>query len=222
MRRPAALPLAATLAGITLVGVSAIAHPRPRLVWNASASVAVGLYRAVSGAPERGDFILVRIPKSIESLAAGRGYLPAGIPLIKRVAAVARDDVCAFDGAVIVNGEIVARQRKVDRAGRSLPRWNECRELVQGEFFLLGDAPDSFDSRYFGPVTSARAIGRLVPLWADRVLYRCSRAQADSCRTGRFLRRPAGEFPIESRPVSGSFSPSRRRKTTPWKTKNLS
>ena len=167
MKRPAALPLAATLAGITLVGVSTIAHPRPYLVWNTSASVVVGLYRVIYGAPERGDFILVRIPKSIEKLAAMRGYLPAGIPLIKRVAAVAGDDVRAFDGAIIVNGQIAVRQRKADRAGRSLPRWNECRELVQGEFFLLGDAPDSFDSRYFGPVASARVIGRVVPLWTD-------------------------------------------------------
>jgi conjugative transfer signal peptidase TraF len=167
MKRPAFLPLAATLAGIVLVGFSVIAHPQPHLVWNASASAPIGLYRVVFGAPERGDFVLVRIPKSIEELAAIRGYLPAGVPLIKRIAAVAGDDVCAFNGAIIVNGEIVARQRKVDRAGRSLPRWNECRELVQGEFFLLGDAPDSFDSRYFGPVTSARVIGRLAPLWID-------------------------------------------------------
>lgn len=167
MKRPAFLPLAATLAGIALVGFSAIAHPQPRLVWNASASAPIGLYRVVSGAPERGDFVLVRIPKSIEKLAAFRGYLPAGVPLIKRVAAVAGDDVCAFSGAIIVNGEIVARQCKADRAGRFLPRWNECQELVQGELFLLGDAPDSFDSRYFGPVTSARVIGRLAPLWTD-------------------------------------------------------
>ena len=167
MRKPAALPLAVALAGIALVGFSAIAHPQPRLVWNASASAPIGLYRVVSGAPERGDFVLVRIPKSIEKVAAIRGYLPAGVPLIKRVAAVAGDDVCAFNGAIIVNGEIAARQRKADRAGRSLPRWNECRELVQGEFFLLTNAPDSFDSRYFGPVSSARVIGRLAPLWTD-------------------------------------------------------
>ncbi|MBA5775566.1 conjugative transfer signal peptidase TraF [Stappia sp. F7233] len=167
MKRPAFLPLAATLAGIVLVGFSAIALPQPRLVWNASASAPIGLYRVVSGTPERGNFVLVRLPKSIEKLAAIRRYLPAGVPLIKRIAAVAGDDVCAFDGAIIVNGEIVARQLKVDRAGRSLPRWNECRELVQGEFFLLGEAPDSFDSRYFGPVTSARVIGRLAPLWID-------------------------------------------------------
>jgi conjugative transfer signal peptidase TraF len=167
MKRRAVLPLAATFAGIALVGFSAIARPQPLLVWNASASAPIGLYRNVSGAPERGDFILVRLPESIKKLAAIRGYLPAGVPLIKRIAAVAGDDDCAFDGAIIVSGEIGARQRKVDRAGRSLPRWNECRELVQGEFFLLGDAPDSFDSRYFGPVTSAQVIGRLAPLWTD-------------------------------------------------------
>ena len=153
--------------GLGLIGFSAFADPVPRFIWNASASAQIGLYRVVSGAAGRGDLVLVRAPESVAKLAAKRGYLPVGVPLIKRIAAVAGDDVCAFNGAIIVNGEIDARQRKLDRAGRSLPRWNECRELVQGEFFLLTKAPASFDSRYFGPVPSAQVIGRLVPLWTD-------------------------------------------------------
>src|SRR3546814_7756186 len=110
MKRPAFLPLAATLAGIALVGFSAIARPQPHLVWNASASAPIGLYRVISGSPERGDFFLVRIPTSIEKLVAIRGYLPSGVPLIKRVAAAAGDDVCAFNRASLVTCEIVARQ----------------------------------------------------------------------------------------------------------------
>lgn len=165
MKRPAVLPLATMFAGIALVGLCTIARPQPLIVWNATVSAPTGLYRVVSGAPERGDFILVRISDPVAKLAAIRDYLPAGVPLIKQVAAGAGDDVCAFDGAIIVNGEIVARQHEVDRAGRPLPRWNECRELLQGELFLLTKASDSFDSRYFGPVTRAQMIGRLVPLW---------------------------------------------------------
>ncbi len=167
MKKPAVLLLAAALAGVSIIGLSAFAKPTPWLFWNASASAPIGLYRVVPGVPGRGDLVLVSPPESAAKLAATRGYLPGGVPLIKRVAAVAGDDVCAFDGAIIVNGGIVAWQRKADRAGRSLPRWTECRELLQGEFFLLGDAPDSFDSRYFGPVTSAQVIGRFAPLWID-------------------------------------------------------
>ena len=47
MKRPDVLPLAAMLAGIALVGFSTIAHPQPRLVWNASASAPIGLYRVI-------------------------------------------------------------------------------------------------------------------------------------------------------------------------------
>src|SRR3546814_20641110 len=62
--------------------------------------------------------------------------LPVGVPLIKRIAAVVGDDVCAVDGTIIINGEIVARQLEADRAGRSLPRWRECRKLSGDELFL--------------------------------------------------------------------------------------
>lgn len=151
--------------GIALCVLPTLLRPVPALVWNASASVPVGLYRLASGTPQRGDFALVRPPESAALLAAERGYLPAGVPLVKRVAATAGDHVCARKMSVSINGEPVARQRKSDRAGRALSPWNECRMLGRGEVFLLADAPDSFDSRYFGPLNSTALIGRLVPLW---------------------------------------------------------
>ncbi len=75
--------------------------------------------------------MLISPPKSIAKLAAERRYLPAGVPLIKRIAAMGGDDVCVFDGAIIINGKIVARQLEADSKGRPMPRWNECRALVR-------------------------------------------------------------------------------------------
>jgi|TARA_R110002110_G_scaffold5047_1_gene25666 conjugative transfer signal peptidase TraF len=168
MKKPAALLLATALAGASLIGFSAFAKPTPWLVWNASASAPIGLYRVLPGAPRRGDLVLVYTPEGAAKLAAKRGYLPAGVPLIKRVVAMAGDRVCAFRGTIFVNDGAVARQRKADRAGRALPYWRGCRELTKDELFLLMKAaPDSFDSRYFGPVTSGHIIGRLVPLCTD-------------------------------------------------------
>lgn len=151
--------------GIALILLPSILHPVPALVWNASPSVPVGLYRVAPDTPRRGDFALVRTPESVATLAAQRGYLPIGVPLVKRIAAMQGDYVCAHEKSVSVNGETIAQQRERDSAERPLSHWSECRTLHPGEVFLLASTPDSFDSRYFGPVQSAALIGRLVPLW---------------------------------------------------------
>ncbi|MCR4265847.1 S26 family signal peptidase [Nitratireductor sp. ZSWI3] len=152
--------------GLGLIGFTAFADPSPRLVWNASASAPVGLYRVGRDAPARGDLMLARAPESVAALAARRGYLPRSVPLVKRIAAQPGEHVCAFNEVIIIGGEIVARRLEKDHRGRPLPWWNACRRLSEREVFLLnGDAPGSFDSRYFGPVPVENVIGRLVPLW---------------------------------------------------------
>jgi conjugative transfer signal peptidase TraF len=168
MRKRAVPILAAAVSGLALIGFSTFANPAPRLVWNVSASAPIGLYRVVFGEARRGDLVLARPPQEIAELAVERGYLPLGVPFVKRIAALHGDDVCTFKEAVIVNGQFVARRLERDGAGRLLPCWYGCRELGSDELFLLMDAvPDSLDSRYFGPVSSANVIGRLVPLWTE-------------------------------------------------------
>jgi conjugative transfer signal peptidase TraF len=160
--------LAAAVSGLALIGFSTFANPAPRLVWNVSASAPIGLYRVVFGEARRGDLVLVRPPEEIAQLAAERGYLPLGVPFVKRIAALHGDDVCTFKEAVIVNGQLVARRLESDGAGWLLPHWHDCRQLAGDEVFLLMETVrDSFDSRYFGPVSSANVIGRLVPLWTE-------------------------------------------------------
>ena len=107
-----------------------------------------------------------RAPESVAQLAAERGYLPAGVPLIKRIAAIAGDYVCAVGGRVTINGQAGGRQLRADGMGRPLPRWQGCETIEPGALFLfMEDAKTSFDSRYFGPVPDANVIGKLAPLW---------------------------------------------------------
>ncbi|UCI32120.1 S26 family signal peptidase [Mesorhizobium sp. B4-1-4] len=154
--------------GVGLTGFTAFAKPSPWLVWNASASAPVGLYFVSSATPARGDLVLVRTPDTVAVLAEKRSYLPRNVPLVKRIAARPGEHVCTFDDAIIIRGEIVARRLATDTQGRALPWWNACRKLAAGEVFLLnGEAPRSFDSRYFGPVPATNVIGRLVPLWIE-------------------------------------------------------
>ncbi|MDG4882017.1 S26 family signal peptidase [Mesorhizobium sp. WSM4884] len=160
--------IAATAIGLGLLAFTAFTKPTPWLVWNASASAPIGLYRVVAGTPARSDLALARAPEFIADLSAQRGYLPRNVPLVKRIAALPREHVCAFNEVIITGGEIVARRLATDTLGRAMPWWNECRTLSADEFFLLNSgAPRSFDSRYFGPVPAKNIIGRLVPLWTE-------------------------------------------------------
>lgn len=160
--------LAFTALGTALLGLSTIADPNPRLVWNATQSAPVGLYHVEPDAAiARGDLVLAHTPRSIRRLAAQRRYLPAKVPLVKRVAARDGDVVCAVADTVSINGVAVAQRLSHDRAGRALPRWQGSRILDGEVFLLMEDEPASFDGRYFGPVPAASIIGRLAPLWTE-------------------------------------------------------
>lgn len=140
--------------------------PRPRLVWNASASVPIGLYRVGSaGAIETGDTVIAWTPASARALAARRRYHPANVPLVKRVAARAGDRICAHGREIFVNGRPVAGRLTSDGAGRALPWWRGCVTLDRGALFLMAEHPGSFDGRYFGPTTAANIVGEAHPLW---------------------------------------------------------
>lgn len=165
--RHASLLLAA--GALTALLVPAL-HTMPlRFVWNASASVPVGLYRIEPVANIRvGDLVLVRPSPDLETLMAERRYVERGVPLLKPVTAVAGATVCRTVFRVTVNGEVAAVALSNDRFGRLLPRWSGCRRLGADEFFLIAPTSvASFDSRYFGPVTRAQIIGRAMPIWTE-------------------------------------------------------
>ena len=170
------------LAGLAACGLAALAwasfvHPLPRLIYNPSDSVAVGWYRVdplhhQPGSPPRplsvGSIVLTTLPPDAAALAAQRGYLPARVPLLKRVGAVAPQHVCVFDALVWIDGVPVAAVRPADQLGRPLPSWPQCRQLRPGELFLLSSTnPVSFDSRYFGPVSASAVIGVARPIWLE-------------------------------------------------------
>jgi len=153
--------------GCACLAGTIVVPPLPRLVWNASASAPLGLYRvAPGGAVARGDMVVARTPISVRGLAARRHYLPANVPLVKRVAGVPGDRICAAGVTITVNGRLLAPRRVRDRLGRPLPWWHGCRTLRDGAVFLLmAEAPDSFDGRYFGPSDARDIIGKASPLW---------------------------------------------------------
>jgi conjugative transfer signal peptidase TraF len=150
------------------LGFLALTMPKnPVFIWNATASAPVGLYRVVHAATiVRGDLVLVRAPFAVERLAVARGYLAPGVPLVKSIAALKGDRICADALRVFVNGREIAIRLGQDGRGRPLTGWRGCKTLAADQVFLLnGSVLHSFDGRYFGPVSQSAIIGTLRPLW---------------------------------------------------------
>jgi len=158
--------MTAYFASLATVG-TAFLSPSPRLIWNASASIPTGLY-AVRPARHAGpgELVAVTPPDALAAYLADRHYLPRGVPLLKRVAAVSGQRVCRNGTRVSIDRRIVGEALRRDRSGRVLPVWRGCHRLSRGEIFVMNaQVPDSFDGRYFGPLPTATIIGRLSPLW---------------------------------------------------------
>ncbi|WP_321854400.1 S26 family signal peptidase [Paraburkholderia tropica] len=170
------------VATLAAVGFAALAwasfvSPLPRLTYNPSDSVAVGWYRIepfdsrTASLPRPlpvDSIVLVPLPAEAAALAAQRGYLPVRVPLLKRVGAIAPQEVCIAGGIVRIDGVPSAAVLRADRLGRALPSLQLCRRLEPGELFLLSTTnPASFDSRYFGPVNANTVIGVAHPVWLE-------------------------------------------------------
>lgn len=147
--------------------VTAFVHPAPRLIWNASASVPIGLYSLKRGVPLRvGDLVAVRPPTALGDYMARRHYLPLGLPMLKRVGAQSGQRVCRADDRILIDGRLVGRALAKDRRGRPLPIWRGCVRLAKGQSFVMNaSVPDSFDGRYFGALPTSTIAGRLTPIW---------------------------------------------------------
>ncbi|TYC79385.1 S26 family signal peptidase [Novosphingobium sp. BW1] len=156
--------LAAELFAGLFVGVALI-KPHPRFLWNASPSAPIGLYRLhETEHPAIGDLVAIMQPPELSRFMADRDYLPEGLPLLKRIAALPGQWVCRRGAKVTINGKRAATALLRDRRGRSLPVWHGCRTVRAGSLFLINAAPDSLDSRYFGALAASGLIGRAQPV----------------------------------------------------------
>lgn len=152
-------PLAiATVASATVL-IAPFARSNPVLIWNASASVPIGLYVVERRSPRIGEIAVLQPPKWASALADQRRYLPSSAVLLKPVAAIEGDVVCRFGAYVFVNGRLRAKALEHDKMKRPLPSWTGCWRLRTGQCFVLSKRKDSFDSRYFVTVEKRRVFG---------------------------------------------------------------
>ena len=126
---------------------------------NVTRSMDVGLYRETSEAVAVGSIVSGCLPEVVERRGLARGYLERGwcpggaVPVLKRVIALAPSSVKVTPVGIFVDGVskggVPLRHDHLGRAMMAVPSVRVAGDAA----FLLGDSQDSWDSRYYGPVS---------------------------------------------------------------------
>lgn len=159
--------LTTTFAVASAVVATIALEPLPIYIWNASASVPIGLYGL---RPAKRflvtELVAVQPPEPLATFLDFNGYLPLGVPMLKRVLALPGQTVCRSGSAISVDDIAVGEARDRDGRGRPLPKWQGCRVVRDGELFVMNwQSVDSLDGRYFGLLPASAVIGRAIPVW---------------------------------------------------------
>jgi conjugative transfer signal peptidase TraF len=149
--------------------LSTLGGATPHYIWNASNSVPIGLYR-VQPATRLAvtELVAVQPPDLLAAFLDLNGFLPIGVPMLKRVLALPGQTVCRNGLTIAVDGIDMGQAHERDGRGRPLPAWRGCRVIADGDVFVMNwQSEDSLDSRYFGPLPASAVIGKATPVWKE-------------------------------------------------------
>jgi len=90
-------------------------------------------------------------------------YVPKGEKIIKQVVCVPGQSFVTRGADYYCDGHRVAIAQNKDSKGKEIARFNFTGVVPKDNFFIVGDNPKSYDSRYFGFVERKNITG--VALW---------------------------------------------------------
>ena len=153
----------------TILLLSTVGGATPLFIWNASNSIPIGLYRVLPATRLTvTELVAVQPSDLLAAFLDLNGYLPIGVPMLKRVLALPGQTVCRNGLTIAVDGVDVGDAHERDGHGRPLPAWQGCHVIADGDVFVMNwQSPDSLDGRYFGPLPASAIIGSAVPVWTD-------------------------------------------------------
>jgi conjugative transfer signal peptidase TraF len=142
------------------------------LRFNLSPSLPIGVY--ITTADTHASLVEFCPPEPFGALSIARGYRDAGTcrdgaaPLLKPVVASAGDGVVLSPLGIAVNGRLLPNTAPLpnDTKGRTLEAWPSGHYAVNGGSIWVASSyhPRSFDSRYFGAISTTIIRARLRPL----------------------------------------------------------
>jgi conjugative transfer signal peptidase TraF len=139
---------------------------------NVTPSMQEGIYIKTGGKILTGDIISFCLDEPYKTLGLKRLYLGIGHkcnganPLIKKIIAIPGDDVVLTDQYIKVNSiKYFYKTLYVDNVGRKLdvyPRGNHPK--TKGYWVIGTHTANSWDSRYWGPISQNEILCKLSPL----------------------------------------------------------
>lgn len=116
---------------------------------NRTHSMPIGLYKNLSSKKfEIGDIIVFYSTDKKSNL-------------LKYIAGYDGDEYCFdFEGTIWVNGLPLAQQNNIKYYNK-LSDESRCYVLKSNELLVLGEHPDSYDSRYFGPIKTKQVLAKV-------------------------------------------------------------
>jgi conjugative transfer signal peptidase TraF len=163
--------------GVTMLIVATTTEisfpPRPKLLYNPSASAPIGWYKLGDKSPPKvGDQVAAYAPDWARKLADERRYLPYEYPMIKTIWASAGTTICTHNNRSSVPNYPVITSLSQDSLGRDMPKLSGCFTLKTDEYFLVSpDVQAGFDSRYFGAVRRENILGRVEYLGNPKITH---------------------------------------------------
>jgi type IV secretory pathway protease TraF len=145
--------------------LSTIGGTNPLCIWNASNSAPKGLYRLQPEIALSVTELMAAQPADVLATFLDLdGYLPIGVPMVKRVVALPGQTICRND--LSMASRLGRRTNATGEGVRSSLAWMLI--IADGDVFVMNWQPvGSLDSRYLGSLLASAVIGRAVSAWTD-------------------------------------------------------
>lgn len=116
--------------------------------WNRSPSLPTGIYEITDEPLYRGSFVLMREP-------------------LKQLVGIPGDNIRVAAEGTYVNGHLIPNSAVPPSS--PYPHYPYTTfALVEGQYWLLGNNPLSWDSRYVGPFPAALVASSVKPVWVKK------------------------------------------------------
>lgn len=97
----------------------------------------------------------------------GAPYFQSGTKFIKQVRAASGDHVEVKGGQVSLNGKPVATldPNVLDTVNKTSSDYDKDFVLGENDLWVMGTSDDSYDSRYWGPISKNQVAGQVYPIF---------------------------------------------------------